>query len=126
MLETRGKPRTRIADSNFDELRSDTGCLDGYLTRARVCVRNGIHRVTNKIEQHLLDLQPIGHYQWQVACNFEAQANVLPLKVGSGQIDGLPHDRSAKTYLVPADKLNKKGGRVELSMTSDQVNQLIK
>jgi sporulation protein YlmC with PRC-barrel domain len=32
----------------------------------------------------------------------------------------------AKTYLVPADKLNKKGGRVELSMTSDQVNQLIK
>jgi sporulation protein YlmC with PRC-barrel domain len=31
-----------------------------------------------------------------------------------------------KTYLVPADKLNKKGGRVELSMTSDQVNQLIK
>jgi len=32
----------------------------------------------------------------------------------------------AKTYLVPAEKLNKKGGRVELSMTSEQAKQLVK
>ena len=31
-----------------------------------------------------------------------------------------------KTYVVAADKLNKKGGRIELSMTSEQVKQLSK
>jgi hypothetical protein len=28
------------------------------------------------------------------------------------------------TYLVPADKVTKKGGRVDLSMTSDQAKSL--
>src|SRR5215468_3653229 len=32
----------------------------------------------------------------------------------------------SKTYLLPADKLSKKGGRVELSMTSGQARQFIK
>lgn len=32
----------------------------------------------------------------------------------------------SKTYLLPAEKLNKKGGRVELSMTSEQARQYIK
>jgi sporulation protein YlmC with PRC-barrel domain len=32
----------------------------------------------------------------------------------------------SKTYLLPADKLSKKGGRVELSMTSEQAKQFIK
>jgi sporulation protein YlmC with PRC-barrel domain len=32
----------------------------------------------------------------------------------------------SKTYLLPAEKLNKKGGRVELSMTSAQARQYIK
>ena len=32
----------------------------------------------------------------------------------------------SKTYVVPAAKLNKKGGRVELTMTSEQAKQLIK
>jgi hypothetical protein len=32
----------------------------------------------------------------------------------------------AKTYLLPAEKLSKKGGRVEVSMTSEQVRQFIK
>ena len=32
----------------------------------------------------------------------------------------------SKTYLLPAEKLNKKGGRVELSMTSEQAKQFIK
>jgi sporulation protein YlmC with PRC-barrel domain len=32
----------------------------------------------------------------------------------------------SKTYLLPAEKLNKKGGRVELSMTSEQARQFVK
>jgi len=32
----------------------------------------------------------------------------------------------AKTYLLPAEKLSKKGGRVEVSMTSEQARQFIK
>ena len=32
----------------------------------------------------------------------------------------------SKTYVVPADKTSIKGGRVEVSMTSDQVKQLTK
>jgi len=32
----------------------------------------------------------------------------------------------SKTYLLPAEKLNKKGGRVELSMTSEQAKQFVK
>jgi sporulation protein YlmC with PRC-barrel domain len=32
----------------------------------------------------------------------------------------------SKTYLLPADRLSKKGGRVELSMTSEQARQFIK
>ena len=30
------------------------------------------------------------------------------------------------TYLVPADKVAKKGSRIELSMTSDQAQQFVK
>ena len=32
----------------------------------------------------------------------------------------------SKTYLLPAEKLNKKGGRVELSMTSEQAKKFAK
>jgi sporulation protein YlmC with PRC-barrel domain len=32
----------------------------------------------------------------------------------------------AKTYVVPVEKLNKKNGRVELTMTSDEAKQLAK
>ena len=32
----------------------------------------------------------------------------------------------SKTYLLPADKLHRKGGYVEVSMTSEQVTQFIK
>jgi len=32
----------------------------------------------------------------------------------------------SKTYLLPAEKINKKGGRVELSMTSEQARRFIK
>ena len=32
----------------------------------------------------------------------------------------------SKTYLLPAEKLNKKGGRVELSMTSEQAKRFAK
>jgi len=32
----------------------------------------------------------------------------------------------SKTYLLPAEKLNKKGGRVELSMPSEQAKQFVK
>jgi hypothetical protein len=32
----------------------------------------------------------------------------------------------AKTYLLPAEKLSKKGGRVEVSMTREQARQFVK
>ena len=32
----------------------------------------------------------------------------------------------SKTYVIPTDKLNKKGGRVDLSMTSEQAKQQAK
>ena len=32
----------------------------------------------------------------------------------------------AKTYLLPGEKLSKKGGRVEVSMTSEQARQFVK
>ena len=32
----------------------------------------------------------------------------------------------SKTYLLPADKLSKKGGRVDLSLTGEQAKQFIK
>jgi sporulation protein YlmC with PRC-barrel domain len=32
----------------------------------------------------------------------------------------------SKAYVVPADKMNLKNGRVELSMTSEQASQLVK
>jgi sporulation protein YlmC with PRC-barrel domain len=51
-----------------------------------------------------------------------ADGSVKDVEVRSGGFLGF----FAKTYLVPADKLSKKGGRVELSMTSEQAKQLIK
>lgn len=57
-----------------------------------------------------------------------AKVNVVPdgnIKEVEVQSEGFLGFFS-KTYIVPADKLNKKGGRVELSMTSEQAKQLIK
>ena len=54
--------------------------------------------------------------------NTVADGNVKDVEVQSGGFLGF----FSKTYIVPADKLNKKGGRVELSMTSEQAKQLIK
>ena len=54
--------------------------------------------------------------------NTVADGNVKDVEVQSGGFLGF----FSKTYIVPAEKLNKKGGRVELSMTSEQAKQLIK
>ena len=54
--------------------------------------------------------------------NVVPDGNVKDVEVQSGGFLGF----FSKTYIVPADKLNKKGGRVELSMTSEQAKQLIK
>jgi sporulation protein YlmC with PRC-barrel domain len=54
--------------------------------------------------------------------NVVPEGNVKDVEVQSGGFFGF----FSKTYVVPADKLNKKGGRVELSMTSEQAKQLIK
>jgi sporulation protein YlmC with PRC-barrel domain len=54
--------------------------------------------------------------------NVVPEGNVKDVEVQSGGFLGF----FSKTYVVPADKLNKKGGRVELSMTSEQAKQLIK
>ena len=54
-----------------------------------------------------------------------AKVNVLPdgkikdVEIQSHGFMGL----FSKTYVVPSDKLNKKGGRVDLSMTSEQAKQ---
>lgn len=54
--------------------------------------------------------------------NVISDGNVKDVEVQSGGFLGF----FSKTYVVPVDKLNKKGGRVELSMTSEQAKQLIK
>ena len=54
--------------------------------------------------------------------NVVADGYVKDVEVQSGGFLGF----FSKTYVLPADKLNKKGGRVELSMTSEQAKQLIK
>ena len=51
--------------------------------------------------------------------NVIADGKVKDVEVQSGGFLGF----FSKTYVVPADKLNKKGGRVELSMTSEQAKQ---
>lgn len=51
-----------------------------------------------------------------------ADGTVRDVEVQSGGFLGF----FSKTYLLPADKLSKKGGRVELSMTSGQARQFIK
>lgn len=51
--------------------------------------------------------------------NVVADGKVKDVEVQSGGFLGF----FSKTYVVPADKLNKKGGRVELSMTSEQTKQ---
>jgi sporulation protein YlmC with PRC-barrel domain len=51
-----------------------------------------------------------------------ADGAVRDVEVQSGGFLGF----FSKTYLLPADKLSKKGGRVELSMTSGQARQFIK
>jgi sporulation protein YlmC with PRC-barrel domain len=57
-----------------------------------------------------------------------AKVNVLP----SGKVKDVEiRSRGflgffSKTYVIPTDKLNKKGGRVDLSMTSEQAKQQAK
>jgi sporulation protein YlmC with PRC-barrel domain len=52
----------------------------------------------------------------------EANGKVTSVEVKSPGLFGF----FAKTYVVPAEKLNKKDGRVELTMTSDEGKQLAK
>lgn len=54
-----------------------------------------------------------------------AKVNVADGKVQSVEVhSGGWFGFFKKTYVVPADKLNKKGGRIELSMTSEEAKQL--
>jgi|SoiMethySBSTD1v2_1073268.scaffolds.fasta_scaffold397949_1 PRC-barrel domain protein len=54
--------------------------------------------------------------------NAASDGNVKDVEIQSSGFFGF----FAKTYVVPADKTSVKGGRVEVSMTSDQVKQLVK
>ena len=54
--------------------------------------------------------------------NTLADGNVKDIEIQSSGFLGF----FSKTYVVPADKASVKGGRVEVSMTSDQVKQLAK
>jgi PRC-barrel domain len=56
------------------------------------------------------------------AVNVFPDGNVKDVEIQSRGFLGL----FAKTYVVPSDKLTKKGGRVDLSMTSEQAKQLAK
>ena len=51
-----------------------------------------------------------------------ADGTVRDVEIRSGGFLGF----FSKTYVVPGDKLTKKGARVELSMTSQQAKQFIK
>jgi hypothetical protein len=51
--------------------------------------------------------------------NVVADGKVKDVEVQSGGFLGF----FSKTYVVPGDQLSKKGGRVELSMTSEQAKQ---
>lgn len=57
-----------------------------------------------------------------------SKANTLP----DGKVKDIEIQSSgffgfwSKTYVVPVDKASLKGGRVEVSMTSDQVKKLVK
>ncbi len=64
------------------------------------------------------DGQQIG----EVAKVNEANGKVTSVEVKSPGMFGF----FAKTYVVPVEKLNKKDGRVELTMTSDEAKQLAK
>lgn len=54
--------------------------------------------------------------------NTATDGNVKDVEIQSSGFLGF----FSKTYVVPADKTSIKGGRVEVSMTSDQVKQLAK
>jgi len=54
--------------------------------------------------------------------NPASDGNVKDVEIQSSGFFGF----FSKTYVVPADKTSIKGGRVEVSMTSDQVKQLAK
>ena len=54
--------------------------------------------------------------------NAAADGNVKDVEIQSSGFLGF----FSKTYVVPADKTSIKGGRVEVSMTSDQVKKLAK
>jgi hypothetical protein len=54
--------------------------------------------------------------------NAASDGNVKDVEIQSSGFLGF----FSKTYVVPADKTAIKGGRVEVSMTSDQVKQLTK
>lgn len=57
-----------------------------------------------------------------VKVNLVADGKVKDVEVQSRGFLGF----FSKTYVVPAEKLNKKGGRVDLSMTSEQARQFAK
>ena len=63
-----------------------------------------------------------GHQIGKVTKVDEANGKVTSVEVKSPGMFGF----FAKTYVVPAEKLNKKDGRVELTMTSDEAKQLAK
>lgn len=54
--------------------------------------------------------------------NAATDGNVKDVEIQSSGFFGF----FSKTYVVPAEKASIKGGRVEVSMTSDQVKQLAK
>ena len=57
-----------------------------------------------------------------VKVNLVADGKVKDVEVQSRGFLGF----FSKTYVVPAEKLNKKGGRMELSITSEQAKQFAK
>lgn len=52
-----------------------------------------LHRIADKIEQNLFDLQPIGQNRRKVVREFDIECNVAPLEVVAGHIDRLVHDK---------------------------------
>ncbi|MGH6816756.1 MAG: PRC-barrel domain-containing protein [Hyphomicrobiaceae bacterium] len=54
--------------------------------------------------------------------NVKPDGNVKDVEVHSSGFLGF----FGKTYIVPVEKFNKKGGRIELSMTSEQAKQYVR
>ena len=120
-------PRSaRSLDRRRRRINSRTGAVDG--TRAKPpCSLPPPSPVTPAVSaKDIQGLDVFGSDGQQVGkvakVNTVADGNVKDVEVQSSGFLGF----FAKTYVVPADKLNKKGGRIELSMTSDQAKQLMR